>query len=126
MIKLSPHAAHGVEAYKPLLAMLESVLLTPAELCEHWRLSPSHLCNLRRREKGIPFIKLAGGSGIRYRLSEVAAAEISGSAGPMTVERVCLALAACEALTIEARAMAQDHIRKSFAQRSAPMPACQR
>jgi len=114
MIKVSPYEAHGVEAYRPLLAMLESVLITPAELCEHWRLSASHLCNLRRRGTGLPFIKLGDGGHIRYRLSEIAAAEIRGGAGPLTVERVCLVLSACEGVSLESRAVMQEHVRNAF------------
>lgn len=102
------------DAYQPLLAMLNDFLITPAELCQRWRLTPSHLCNLRRRKKGAPFLKIAGGSAVRYRLSEIVAAEIRCGAGLLTAGRVCLALAACEELSAEAREMAQEHVRKAL------------
>lgn len=99
------------DAYQPLFAILNDFLITPAELCQRWRLTPSHLCNLRRRKKGAPFIKIAGGRAVRYRLSDIVAAETRCGAGRLTVSRVCLALAACEELSVEAREIAQQHVR---------------
>jgi hypothetical protein len=113
MIPLSPSAAHGVEAYRPLLDMLESVLITPKQLGEHWRYSPAALAGIRMRGAGLPFVKLRTG-GVRYRLSDVAAAELQGTGGPLTVDRVVLALAACSGLSVEQRAIAQNHVRCAF------------
>lgn len=113
MIPLKPRILHRVAAYRPLLEMLADVLLTSDELCGHWRYTPTHLCNIRKHGK-VPYIKLASG-GIRYRVSEIIAAEIEGTSGPITVEQICLALAACEGLSTKDREIAQAHVRKSFA-----------
>ena len=101
------------EGYEPLLQLLSDVFVTSSELAAHWRYTQTHLCNLRKRNAGVPHIKLASG-GVRYRLSDIIAAEIEGTSGPMTIERVCLALAACKDLSAQDRAIAQAHIRMVF------------
>lgn len=119
MIPVSPLAAHEANAYRPLLDMLSSVFITPKELADHYRYSEEHLCNLRRRKRGWPFIKLPTG-GIRYRVSDVIAAEIRATEGPLTIDEVCLALAGCTKLSLEQRAAAQEHLRMAFEPRSSP------
>lgn len=121
MIPLSPRAAHGVEAYRPLLDMLESVLITPKQLGEHWRYSSGALAGIRTRGAGLPFVKLPTG-GVRYRVSDVAAAELQGTGGPLTVDRMMLALAGCSGLSVEQRAIAQGHVRLAFGE--APRSRC--
>lgn len=119
MIPVSPAAAHESKAYQPLLDMLSGVFITPKELADHYRYSEEHLCNLRRRKRGWPFIKLPTG-GIRYRVSDVIAAEIRATEGPLTVDQVCLALAGCTKLTLEQRAVAQEHLRLAFETKGQP------
>jgi hypothetical protein len=113
MLNKKAPAADKAEAFRPLLNMLSDVLITSDELCRHWRLTPTHICNLRKLKKGAPFIKLPSG-GIRYRVSEILAAEVRGRGGPLTVDCVCLVLAACEELTVEQRAIAQRHVRNAL------------
>lgn len=100
------------DAYRPLLDLLSDVLMTSDELCSHWRYTPTHLCNLRKRGK-VPYIKLYSGA-IRYRVSEIIEAEIAGTSGTITVEQICLVLAACEKLSPKDREIAQAHIRGAF------------
>lgn len=113
MIKLSPYAAHGVEAYKPLLAMLESILISPSELAEHWRVGTGSLASHRHANAGVPFLKLSTGR-VRYRLSDVIADEIQGMRGPLTLDSVLLAVAACDGVSLETRAIVQRHLRRAF------------
>lgn len=105
-----PRQVLNVPAFKPLIDLLESVQMTPGELAERWRLSDSHLSNLRRAGKGIPFMKLPTGA-VRYRASHVVSAELGAMDGPITVDAVCLALSACRELSPDARAAAQDAVR---------------
>lgn len=112
-IKAVPQVVANVEAYKPVLDLCRDVWLTPAELAERYRYTEEHLCNLRKAGRGWPFLKLDTG-GIRYRLSDILAAEIRGTCGPLTLERVLLALAACPDLSAEDKASAQNHLRKAF------------
>lgn len=79
-----------IEAFRPLLNTLSDVLITSDELCKHWRLTPTHLCNLRKLKKGAPFIKLPSG-GIRYRISEILPLSFAGGAdrSPSTVFVSC-------------------------------------
>lgn len=113
MIKLSPNAAHGVEAYKPLLVMLESILISPSELAEHWRVGTGSLASHRHANTGVPFLKLSIGR-VRYRLSDVIADEIQGIRGPLTLDSVLLAVAACQDVSLETRAIVQRHLRRAF------------
>jgi len=81
------------EKYKPLIAILESTLVRPASLAERWGYSDQTLSNHRSQGRGLPFIILPGGA-IRYRASEILAAEKAGTRGPLSVDRVALELAA--------------------------------
>lgn len=100
-------------AYEPILAMCQGVLFTPAEVGERYRFSVGHLANLRKAGRAWPFIRLGNG-GIRYRLSELLAAELRGTTGPLTLERVEQAVAACDAVPLEHRAAMQKHLRSAF------------
>lgn len=103
-------------AYEPILAMCQGVLFTPAEVGERYRFSVGHLANLRKAGRAWPFIRL-GNSGIRYRLSELLAAEIRGTSGPLTLERVEQSVAACESVPLEHRAAVVKHLRAAFGAR---------
>jgi hypothetical protein len=93
--------------------MCRGVLLTPAEVGERYRYTDEHLCNLRKAGRGWPFMKLETG-GIRYRLSELLAAELRGTTGPLTLERVEQAVAACGDVPLDQRAAMQKHLRAVF------------
>ncbi|CCB67445.1 hypothetical protein [Hyphomicrobium sp. MC1] len=113
MILTQPRIVSQHEAYRPLLELLNDVLVKPKEIAARYSYTEVHLANLRKNNRGWPFIKLDSG-GVRYRLSEIIAAEVQNTAGPLTVDRVCLALAACKELSTEHRAIAQRHIRAAF------------
>lgn len=105
--------ATNVPAHKPLLQLLDTILLTPQEAAEHLRYSVEMLSNWRRAGKGPPFIKLPTG-GIRYAASDLAAWQMAGLSGPLTLERVQQAVLACAAVPIEARSAINDHLEKAF------------
>lgn len=108
-----PRKIQSAEAYKPLADMLAEILITPGELAAHWRYTDDHLSNLRRAGRGLSFLKLPSG-GVRYRASDIAIAEIQGTGGPLTVDRVCLALASCKDISPDARVAAQNAVRAAF------------
>lgn len=108
-----PRKIVSAEVYKPLTDMMFETLVTPGELAAHWRYTDDHLSNLRRAGRGLPFLKLPSG-GVRYRASDILTAEIQGTGGPLAVDRICLALAACKELPPDARVAAQNAIRAAF------------
>jgi hypothetical protein len=112
-LKRVPAVLTSHEAFAPILSMCQGLFLTSAEVGERYKYTEEHLCNLRRAGRGWPFIKLDSG-GIRYRLSELLAAELRGTTGPLTLERVEQALAACDAVPLEHRAAMQKHLRSVF------------
>ena len=101
-------------AYAPLIDLLDGVLVTPQEVSKHYRLSESHLSNLRNAGKGLPFVKLATGA-VRYQLSDVVAGQIAGTAGPLTLDRIALALVAMRGLDPETREAVMSHLARAFA-----------
>lgn len=100
-------------AFAPVLEICRSVLVTPGELAAHWRYTEDHLANLRRAGRGLPFIKFDTG-GVRYRLSSILAAEISGESGALTLERVLLAVATCATVSERDRAAIASHVRAAL------------
>lgn len=113
MLKRLPAVLTSHEAFAPILAMCRGILLTPAEVGERYGYTEEHLCNLRKAGRGWPFMKLETG-GIRYRLSELLAAELRGTTGPLTLERVEQAVSACDSVPLEHRAAVQKHLRAVF------------
>ena len=98
-------------AHGPLLNLVSDVLISSAALAAHWGYTDNHLSNLRRNTgAGLPFVKLPTG-GIRYRMSEVLAAEIAGTVGPLSVDRAILAVSACTAVPAEHRAVMLAHLK---------------
>lgn len=79
------------DRYAPLAALLEGHFMTTNELGERWRYSVQTLSNARTDGRGLPFVLMPTG-GVRYRVSEVVAAEIAGTRGPLSVDRVALEL----------------------------------
>ncbi len=112
-----PHPRQNIAVnpvYQPLLDLCDGVLITPKELAAHWRYSENSLSNLRRAQRGLPWIKLPGLGAIRYRMSDVLAFELAGAAGPLTLERVETALATVPGFTHEQRQAIAAHLRAAF------------
>lgn len=105
-------------AFAPLVALLRDTLIKPSDLIRRWGQSADHLSSCRRRGVGIPFIRLPGvkpGKGsIRYRLSDVIAAELQGMSGPLSLERVCLVVAGLTELSEVQRAAVVSALRRAF------------
>lgn len=101
--------------YDCVLDALGDRLLRASEVAEHLRYSESHLANMRRlpHKTFLPFVDLPGGA-IRYRLADVARAQLIGQRGPLTVEKACQAIAGCRDLTPEAKAAAQAALLRAF------------
>lgn len=114
MLPLPSHAVALNPANSPLIDLLDSVLLRPQEVAKHWRLSESHLSNLRHTGKGIPFIKLESGA-VRYRASEVIAHELGGTCGAITLDRITGALATMRGLPADQRDAIVAHLTAAFA-----------
>ena len=111
-IPLPAKLEHPSGVYDPLTRLLVDTLVKPKDLAARWSFSDDHLSSLRRRNIGPAWIRLptAGGTAkrplgaIRYRLSSIIAAELSGTHGALTFERVALAIVACDFLSEEQRA----------------------
>lgn len=103
----------NVEVFEPLLELLYPYLIRPNELAAHWGYTEEYLHAMRKAGRGPAFLKLPTG-GVRYRASDIIRAELAGTRGPLTVDRVCETLAACERLTLEARVVAQHHIQHTL------------
>jgi hypothetical protein len=80
------------EHHAPILALLSDTLLTADQVAARWQQSPQTLANARRSNTSLPFLKLPRSGHVRYRLSDVIAAELAGMRGPITVEVVRLAI----------------------------------
>lgn len=111
-----------LECYKPLVDLMKDTLVPPKVLSERWSYTEDYLSNLRRAGHGLPFVRLPLGptgrkGGIRYRLSDIVSAELTGTFGPVTIEQVCIAIASCPAIPVEARAAVQAHVRKAIGER---------
>ena len=113
MLPYPEHKIPKVPAYKPLTDLLDSVLVGNDYLSQHWGYSENHLSNLRRLHRGPPWVKLPTGA-IRYRLSEIFAAEVAGTRGSLTTERVALAMAACTSVPAAHRAAMIAHLETVF------------
>ena len=68
----------------------DEMLVTPQELAARWRVTDDSLANLRSRKMGLPFVKLPSGP-IRYRVSDILAAELEGYRG-VTIQKVAEAI----------------------------------
>lgn len=100
-------------AHAPLMDLLDGVLVTPQEVSKHLRLSESHLSNLRNAGRGLPFVKLGTGA-VRYSLAEVVAHQIASTGGPITLDRIALALSAMPGMSADMRAAVCDHLARAF------------
>lgn len=112
-LKSVPPVLVSHEAFAPVLEMCRGILLTPAEVGERYRYEAGHLANLRKAGRAWPSVKLETG-GVRYRLSELLASELRGTTGPLTLERVLQAVAACGEVPLDQRAAMQKHLRAVF------------
>lgn len=117
----TPKAVLRQPVYRPLLDVLDGHFMTSQELAERWRYTDDHLSNLRRGGKGPPYTKLMNGA-IRYRVADVIEAELAGSAGPVSLDEILLAVSACASVPAEARVTIIEHLRGAF-RASGPKPA---
>lgn len=100
-----------VSAYRPLLQLTDAIMLTSKEVAAHLRYSDEALSLMRRRGKGPAWLKLPSG-GVRYRMSEVLAWELEHERGPLTLDRIALAVLSCASVPIEHRAALNEHLQK--------------
>jgi hypothetical protein len=99
MLPLPPNMPARFEA---LTRILDGMVVAPRVLADRWAYSEQTLANARSAGKGLPWFQTPTG-GIRYRLSEILAAELSSTRGPLTVDRVALELEAIPELSDKAR-----------------------
>lgn len=106
---------HLSPIFDPFFDALGDRLLRASETADHLRYSEQHLANMRRagRQTFLPWIELPGGA-IRYRLADVARAQVCGQRGPLTVERACQAIAVASNLSAEEKAKAQAALLRAF------------
>lgn len=100
-----------VAAFRPLLQLTDSVLLTSKQVGAHLQYSEEALSLMRRKNKGPAWIKLPTG-GVRYRMSAVLEWELMAERGPLTVDRITLAILSCAEVPIEYRAALNEHLSK--------------
>jgi hypothetical protein len=100
-------------ALVPLMNLLDGHLMTASEVADHLRYSQERLAHLRKDGGGPPFLKLPTG-GVRYQLAEVMAWQASAETGPLTLDRIALAIAACVGVPAEQRAAMIQHLEKAF------------
>lgn len=111
------HPRQGIASnpvWQPLLDLCDGVLITPKELAAHWRYDEGSLSNMRRAQRGLPWIKLPSFGAVRYRMADVLAYELAGTSGPITIERIETALATVPGLTYEQRQAVVAHLRAAF------------
>ena len=104
-------------AYSALLDAVDSVLITTEELADRWRLSVSHLTNLRQAQRGPASIKLATGA-VRYKLAEVLAHEKHGECAQVTFDRLAFALSTVPGLDPAMRGRIENHLRDTVFKRA--------
>ena len=113
---MAPHLPRLIATapqWAPLLDLLTEIYLKPHELAQRWRYSEDYVSNMRRSNRGPAFLKLPTGA-ILYPLAEVVAWELAGAAGPLTFERLSLALTTCKGVTPELREAIVSHVRASW------------
>ena len=93
-----PVPANMPARFETLRSVLEGVAVPARVLGIRWSYSDQTLSNARTAGKGLPWFETPTG-GIRYRLSEILAAELVGTRGPLSVERVALELEAMPEVT---------------------------
>lgn len=99
-------------ALRPLVRLCQSVLLTTEEVAKHWRYAPQSVHNMRRLKSGPAYVKIGGA--VRYRLSEIMHHELHGHRGPITLDRVSLALSTMPGPKREMREQIEAHLQKTF------------
>lgn len=96
-------------AYTPLLRVCESVLLTAQEVAKHTRYNLQSIHNMRSRGRGPAWLKFGDGA-VRYRMSEFLSWEITAHRGPLTLERVSLALSTVPGMCPKMREKIEAHL----------------
>lgn len=102
--------------FRPLLNVLDDVLLTADEVAQRFRLTVDTLSNQRRANVGLPFVKFETGA-VRYRASDVIAYQIHGSAGPVTLNEVELAISAASDVPEHYRVRVLETVRAALTSR---------
>jgi hypothetical protein len=113
MLTYLPPIVNNIKTYEPLLKHFNGVMITAGDLAQHWGYTEAALAQQRKNGRGLPFIKLPTG-GVRYNQAEIIAAELGNTSGPLTIERVCQSIAACEDVSPGDRLKMRKHIRAAF------------
>lgn len=85
-----PQSLEVDPAFQPLLCLTDGLLLKPAEVAKHLRLSVGHLGYMRRHGGGPRYVLV--GRHVRYRHSDVLSYELSRTAGPISPDSLALAI----------------------------------
>lgn len=82
------------ERFAALLSVLDGSMVSSKTLGARWDYSDQHLANMRANGTSkLPWLVLPTG-GVRYRTSEIVGAELTGTRGPLTLERLALEMSA--------------------------------
>lgn len=100
--------------YKPLADLVGGFMVPPTVLSARWGTSTQTLANWRSTGKGLPAMRMPEGA-IRYRVSEILAAEIAGTHGPLSVDRVALELSVMPDVSADLAAKIVDRLKAAMA-----------
>lgn len=107
-----PLPANMPPRYEPLIRLLEGVMVPPRMLASRWSVSEQTLSNDRAAGRNLPFTKLPGGS-VRYYVSEIIGAELAGTRGPLSLQRIALELSTMDDVPETLAAAIMDRLRKA-------------
>lgn len=105
-------------AFAPMLRLTDGLLLTPAEVAKHLRVSVGHLGHMRRHGIGPRHVFV--GRHVRYRHSDVLAFELSRTAGPVTPDALALAISTLPRVPPDVRDFFTAHLIAFLFPSSAP------
>ncbi|WP_425277595.1 helix-turn-helix domain-containing protein [Hyphomicrobium nitrativorans] len=103
-----------------MLRLTEGVMLKPAEVARHLRVSVGHLGFMRRHGGGPRYVMV--GRHVRYRHADVLAFEINRSSGPVSPDAIALALASVPGLPPKVRDVITSHVTAVLFPPSEPRP----
>jgi len=109
-----PKAVFERGIFGPLLDVLDSDLMTPQELGARWRYTDQHLSNLRRAGRGPRFTKIPDTGGVRYYVSDIIGAELTGLSGRISPDDVALLISSCAGVPEQYREAIIEHVRKGL------------
>jgi hypothetical protein len=101
--------------YRPLADLVGGFMVPPAVLSARWNTSTQTLANWRSTGKGLPATRLSGGA-IRYRVAEILAAEMAGTHGPLSVDRVALELSVMPDVPADLAAKIVERLKAAMAE----------